>query len=530
MTPPGEDSESLELLMEAGQLLSSKLEVGELLTTVLGLSSRVVSAESASLLLLDEKTSELYFDVALGLGEEAAKVRLPLGQGIAGAVAKDRKPAIINDVRQDSRWSPKMDQESGFVTRSILAVPMLIKGRLIGVLEAINKKGGEFSQVDLRIFQAFASQASVAIENARLFSSLREERFRLHTVFAQMTDGAILIDDAGRVLIANEAAKKYLAFGTDLFWVAEALKEMKVTPPFERLLASSAAMQDFEAVREEPKKLILAGQATRIQLDAGKGESVPGGGKAKENFGWLCVFRDVTEERVKETLKRTFLSLISHKLRTPLASIIGYSDMLRLDFEGKPGQEMSHKAAQAIYTQGSKLSDLVGKLLSYTTLEDTGAPTAQKSPCSLDEIMQDAVKNMDEWLAERKGSVSYEPSGIAVLGDKLQLREVFKNLIENAVKFDPKPEKQVLVWAQRDKDQAIISVRDTGPGIPPEDQDKIYSQFHQIESSFTGQIEGWGLGLPFVKKVVEQYEGSLRLESKLGEGTTVIVSLPLAPA
>src|SRR5579885_1274201 len=134
------DGERLELLLQVGRLLSSKLELGELLTSVLGLATRVVDAETASLLLYDEKAKELYFDVALGLASEAAKVRLPLGQGIAGTVAEARKAEIINAVREDPRWSPVMDEKSGFITRSVLAVPILLKGRLVGVLEAINKR------------------------------------------------------------------------------------------------------------------------------------------------------------------------------------------------------------------------------------------------------------------------------------------------------------------------------------------------------------------------------------------------------
>ncbi|MBI4061355.1 MAG: GAF domain-containing protein, partial [Elusimicrobia bacterium] len=133
---PATNEQTLELLLEVGRLLSSKLEIGELLTSVLELSTRVVEADSASLLLLDEQTRELYFDVALGLGPSAAKMRLPLGEGIAGSVAEQRAPEIINDVRLDPRWSPEMDAQSGFVTRSIMAAPMLLKGRLVGVLEA----------------------------------------------------------------------------------------------------------------------------------------------------------------------------------------------------------------------------------------------------------------------------------------------------------------------------------------------------------------------------------------------------------
>src|ERR1017187_9159641 len=122
---PSRESQRFELLLEVARLLSSKLELAELLTSVLELASRVVDAETASLLLLDEATQELYFDVALGLGDDLSKVRLKLGQGIAGAVAQTRKPEIINDARADPRWSPRMDEQTGFVTRSILAVPIL---------------------------------------------------------------------------------------------------------------------------------------------------------------------------------------------------------------------------------------------------------------------------------------------------------------------------------------------------------------------------------------------------------------------
>src|SRR5438105_2402747 len=164
--------QSLEPLLEVGRLLSSELDLAKLLKTVLEMAARVVGAETASLLLLDEKTGELYFHTALDLGDKVAGVRLKLGQGIAGSVAKDRKPAIINDAKADPRWSPAMDKSTGFSTRSILAVPLIFQGRLIGVVEAINKREGAFNADDIGTFEAFASQAAVAIENARLFSSL----------------------------------------------------------------------------------------------------------------------------------------------------------------------------------------------------------------------------------------------------------------------------------------------------------------------------------------------------------------------
>ncbi|MBI5631717.1 MAG: GAF domain-containing protein [Elusimicrobia bacterium] len=513
-------AETLELLIEIGRLLSSKLDVGELLETVLVLAARVVGAESASVLLLDEQTQELYFHVALGLGERTSGLRLKLGQGVAGHVAKMREPSIINDVHADPRWSSAVDSSTGFHTRSILAAPMILKGKIIGVVEAINKREGTFTAEDLKTFEAFASQASIAIENARLFSSLKEEKFRLDTIFAQMQDGAVLTDQAGAILMANPAAKKYMGVGTEPKTLDEATSGMTVAPSWSEIMTSQADAFDFTASREQPKKLFLAGKATRIHLNLER--------KAGEEplAGWLCVFRDQTEEWRKERLKRTFLSLISHKLKTPLSSVMGYAEILKEEFKAGQRSDIERKALQAITTQGHKLADLVDKLLRYTILANP-EDSMEAGPCRLDAVVDEALKSMKAWLASRKATVLWEPGGShEVTGDAVQLKEVVKSLVENAVKFDPKIEKKVALWLEGGANEVYLRVKDLGPGIPPEEQDKIFSRFHQIEDSFTGQVEGWGLGLPYVKKIVEGHGGRVELKSKLQEGTTVTVILP----
>ncbi|OGR86708.1 MAG: hypothetical protein A3J74_06650 [Elusimicrobia bacterium RIFCSPHIGHO2_02_FULL_57_9] len=506
---PQTQSEALELLLEVGRLLSSKLNIDELLKTVLALSARVVDAQSASLLLLDEKTQELYFDVALGLGEQASRLRLNIGQGIAGSVARDLKGIIINDTRADPRWSAQVDAQSGFVTRSILAVPLMIKGRLIGVVEALNKNNGAFDARDLKTFEAFASQASVAIDNARLFSSLKEEKLRLDTIFTEMADGAILTDGSGRILLINQAARKLTGAG-DPENLADAFTGLNLTPDLPQILAGVAS-PDFVAVREQPKKLVLGGKINRLPL------------------GWLCVFRDDTEKWQKENVKRTFLALISHKLKTPLAAITGFAEVLLSEFSDTPPSPIALKAAESIAVQGRKLAGLVEKLLCYTTLENPES-TVQFVPCAVNDIIQEALKDLGARLAEARASIDYQPDGkITVICNKEQLRDAVKNLVENSIKFDTKPEKKIAITVEGSPDQIAIKVQDTGRGIPPEDQDKVFSQFHQVETFFTGQVEGCGLGLPFVKKVVEGHGGKVELSSQIDKGTTVVLRLPARP-
>jgi len=502
------NAQTLELLLEVGRLLSSKLELSDLLTSVLELSTKVVDAESASLLLLDEKTQELYFDTALGLGPEASKLRFPLGQGIAGTVAKNRAPEIINEVRKDARWSPAADEASGFVTRSILAVPMLLKGHIVGVLEAINKNGGGFTEMDKQVFEAFASQAAVAIENARLFSSLRDERFKLATVFAQMTDGAALTDPTGKVLLANESASRLL--GRELRELADGLNGMAVTPSIAELLSGTAPVMDFAAVRKEPTFLMLEGRVTRAPL--------------ADEDARLFIFRDRTESYRQEKLKRTFLSLISHKLRTPLSAVTGFADIL-MDELNDDTDPMWAKAVKTIRSQGGKVSELVDKLLSYTTIE---SPDVQLSsePFPLDEAVKDAIEALKGKLDERAAKVDAPASGVVVVGDRRLVIDALKNLIDNAVKFNPKHGPVAVIRAEATGDWAAVSVADTGPGVPPEDLERVFSRFHQVEKDFTGQQDGMGLGLAFVRKVAQLHGGEAVLRSKLGSGSTVTVTLP----
>lgn len=502
------NAQTLELLLELGKLLSAKLELGELLTSILELSTQLVDSDSASLLLLDDKTQELYFDVALGLGEDASKMRLKLGQGIAGTVAKSRKPEIINDARKDPRWSPQIDERSGFTTKSILAVPIVLKDKLIGVLEAINKQGGAFNADDQRALTAFASQAGIAIENARLFSSLKEERFKLSTVFSQMTNGAVLTDLDGRVLLANEASGSFL--GAGLTEIGAGFKEMVLAPPLDRLLAATETAVEFIATRKEPTMLVLEGRVTRTAMTGHEGR--------------LFIFRDRTDAWRQEKLKRTFLSLISHKLRTPLSAVTGFAEIL-VDEVDPAKDPLWAKAAQAIQEQGAKVSELVEKLLSYTTIENSDAKI-NPHPVPLDEALEEAIDALAGTITARGAKVNTTPTGLIVLGERHMIVEAFKNLIDNAIKFNPEPNPPVIIRVEKAGEWTKVSFTDAGPGVPPEDQDRVFSGFHQVEKDFTGQQDGLGLGLAFVKKVAELHGGSVALASTIGSGATLTMTLP----
>lgn len=506
-------ADDFETLLEASRALSGTLELPVLLQTVMDLAARVVRAESSSLLLKDEKTGDLIFDVALGAaGDKVKNVRLKSGEGLAGWVAANGIPLIVNDVEKDSRWTGRVDDRSSFITRHVVAVPLLHQGRLLGVVEGINKKDADgFTALDRRALEIFAAQAAVAIENARLFAGVRDEKETLATLVSEMSDGALLADQAGRVTLLNAAGIRLLGLTGDFFGksVEDATRAYEARPTWKQVLAVRTTTS-LALAREAGKKILLEGTLQPLRL----GE------------GWLFVFRDVTEARREERLKQNFLAVISHKLKTPLVSITGFAPLL---LEDKSLSPVQRQGLTAIRDQGKKLALLVEKLLNFSTVEaDAVAVNRKRSRAK--PLLESVVASLAVEL-ERQGAEVHLDESLeslpALAVDPDRFAEVFRNLIDNAAKFNHKPKKKVRIFGRAEGPEALISVEDEGSGIAPEDVSKIFQKFYQVEENFTGQVDGAGLGLALSKRIVEAHGGTLRVRSVLGRGSVFTAGWPL---
>jgi HD-GYP domain-containing protein (c-di-GMP phosphodiesterase class II) len=164
----------LETLIDTSMVFSGILDIDDLLDTVMQKAEEVMEAEASSVFRIDEKRRDLYFVTARGeKGKEAKEIRVPMGKGIVGWVAEHGKPLLVPDVRKDRRWFRGVDEKTKWVTRSILAVPLIAKGKVIGVAEVLNKKGGrKFDKGDLDLFSALGNQIAIAVENASLYGDL----------------------------------------------------------------------------------------------------------------------------------------------------------------------------------------------------------------------------------------------------------------------------------------------------------------------------------------------------------------------
>ncbi|MFA5858446.1 MAG: ATP-binding protein [Elusimicrobiota bacterium] len=506
-----------DLLLEATRTVNSTLEIKELLTIVIDLSKKVLTAEAASLLLYDKNHNELYFDIALGDKSEKVKtIRLKSGEGIAGWVLQHGQPLLVKDVSKDKRWFAPADKISDFQTRTLLAVPLLYKDEKIGVIEVINSLNRpNFVPSDIPLLQAFAAQAAVALKNAQLFTTLGAERDKTAAVLGGMTDGAVAVDHDDTIIMANKSTCNYLGGtcieGTNFF---KLVNDFEISPVVRSFSEIKAAEFSFELSRKKGKKLYLRVKGKKYTEDG------------QRFTGSIMVISDVTEEKREEMLKRTFLSLVSHKLKTPLTTIAGYIPLL-LSTELT---EFQRKALNAMKQQSTHLTILVEKLLNLILVEAEALDLVPK-PLILCDLLSIAQEQLAVVTESKNASISLDQSVQdcpTILVDKNRTIEAFKNIIENSIKFSDKPSPEVKISVAHNKKPVVqVIFADNGPGIPPEELRKVFEKFYQIEESFTGQVEGFGLGLALVKRVIESQHGKVWAESKIGEGTKIICELPI---
>lgn len=248
----------LGLFYQVGQALVATFDLPQLLQDTIQLAASVINAAASSLMLVDEQKHDLIFKAAYGVkGSLLRSQRIAIDEGIAGWVVRHGEPIIANDVSQDRRFSRRVDVRTGFLTRSILAVPMQLRGKTIGVLEVLNKNDDEgFDEEDMRLLLTLAAEAAIAIENARLYQSLREERDRIltaqegvrHELNRKLHDGTVQLLAA--IAMGIDHVERLLQIKPEAVYVElEALRKL-----------TRQAMRDARMILFELRPVVLESQ------------------------------------------------------------------------------------------------------------------------------------------------------------------------------------------------------------------------------------------------------------------------------
>jgi PAS domain S-box-containing protein len=346
-------------------------------------------------------------------------------------------------------------------------------------------------------------------------TDLAIEREKVEVLFDQMTDGVIMFDAQGMIFVANPVARKLLGLTGEvtLLNAEMAFKAFKgeiLSIAFNDL--QSLAGKPFDVLREEPKKLYLNVRVNPINS------------RKQELFGYMAVFRDVTQERRAETAMHRFISLVSHKLRTPLVAIRGYPPLLLAPNATRPLDKFQKGAVETILKECLRLESLVNELIAFSSLEPA---ELGRQAINLTDLVKESQKILPGDFQKYSDKVKLDPglSKMVVDVDPTLLQHAFRNILENAFKFGAK---DVHVKASRANGSVTVQFIDNGPGIPPEERERVFERFYQVDKDFVGQIPGAGLGLTMVRETVQAHGGKVWVESAAGQGATFFVKLPAA--
>ncbi|NJN53586.1 MAG: GAF domain-containing protein [Anaerolineae bacterium] len=501
--------------------LTSTLSLQNIYKQLMGSVRRTLNVGSVSVGLIDLPTGDIIFvDMLLGdMFKDLPSLRLKKGQGIAGWVSEKRQPVIINDVYADNRFFARFDRQSGFHTDSMICIPLQVEDRVIGVLQAINKVGGEFMENDLRLLQAIGGPLAAAIENAGLHSEVLAEKRRIETIFASMSEGMLTVNADGTVTHANDALLSLLR---------QDAENLLGRPAAKMIRFSTGDLPDFmqQVLQEADEYPQLA--TNLYQID---GQLVPvlvSGAPISHDDGTVSeiifVFSDLRQIREVERMRDDFFHGIIHELRTPLATILMYARLLR---EGKAQQkEKADRFLGVIERESDRLQKMVRQMLELAKMEarefQRGAEPIQLNPLFEEILPQLADRASEKGLTFRQ---KIQPDLPAVLGSQDSYHLIIKNLVDNAIKFTLSGTVRVDAW--NENGSVLLRVQDEGIGIPEQAMPNLFGRFFRAQTAVERGIAGTGLGLYMVKEAVENYNGTITVNSKEGKGTTFTVRLPI---
>lgn len=409
--------------------------------------------------------------------------------------------------------------------------PLHVRNTLLGAMFLFRRRNA-FTPLDRQVLHGFVNQASIAIRNALLYSELEQEQRRLEAVIENSAEGIMILDQARYVVSINQTLADLVGIAPEdaLQRRCNEVLDLHNVIGFDFCQSSEAIdlpsavsiACEGEIVRPGAKTRTLAVTYTPLR------------DRHEKLLNVIVNAIDITRFKEEEELKTTFVSAISHDLKTPVTVIKGNVDLLqRSDACWTP--EDAQEMLQVIREETDRLEGMINDLLDVSKVA-AGALRLEKFPVSLVQLLASVMRGA-QLQTSRHRLVQDFPAEIlpVIQADEDKLRQVFANLLGNAIKYAPEGgDVRVGAWLEKDDTDGspvriVAYVADQGIGIPENELDKIYQSFYRVDRGSSRRTSGTGLGLFLAKAIVDAHDGELWARSAPGTGTTFFVALPVAP-
>jgi PAS domain S-box-containing protein len=541
-----EQQELAEALEEAAAVVSSTLDLDQVLDHILEQVERVVAGEAFSVILIEEDVARLARWRGYEMpGEEIQPSRfdIPIAEyPNLMEMARTGKPVVVPDTSVDSDWVPAA-RDQGW-RRSYVGAPIQVGSATAGFLNVSGIRPGQFGPEDARRLQAFASHAATAIGNARLYGEAQqeladrkraeealresEERFRQ---MAELSPFPVsIIDPAGRYEYVNP--KFIEVFGYTLEdipnskeWFAQAYPD----PGYRQEVISTwqSDLEQFGEYEVRPRTF-------SVTCKDGTVREILFRPITKKDGGQFVISEDITERKQVEEERRqytaelearneeldAFAHTVAHDLKGPLALLLGYADVLEEDYallSGQKLQEYSHM----IMHYGRKMSSIVDELLLLAEVRKMEEVTIER--LNMANIVAEAQGRVIYLIKEHQAEIILPDTWPVALGYGSWVEEVWVNYLSNAIQYGGWPPCVELGATEQADGMVRFWVRDNGPGLTPGEQARLFTPFTQLAQA---RAKGHGLGLSIVRRIVEKLGGQVGVESEVGRGSVFTFTLP----
>jgi signal transduction histidine kinase/HAMP domain-containing protein len=500
-----------EILLEAVQGMTSSLDLERSLGILLH-SVRIATEADGVRVVLESNLRDRYPGGNPSLGEEGRAL-----EGIDDRILASARAAGETD--RQAPWTA--NRNSGIDEGMFESLPGTIGALVVvriasatafyGALAAAFRQPQAFEVGMLDLLTGFANQASLAVTNARLLEGTESERGRLAAILEAIPEGVLVVDSEDRMQYANPAAEAML--GSRFLGSGRPIAEAIAQPELVSFLMESAV---------QPRSLEFAGtDGRRLQGVVRSVRSADGAG-----IWQVCVLQDVTSFRQLDELKSEFVHTVSHDLRRPLTMMEGLVHMIEMLGPLNPAQQ---EYARRIRLSAQQMNRLVKDLLDLGRVES--GVEVRLVPVQLAAVIGRVVEELKPEAAAEgvRIQVRIPESLPEIPADSSLLERALGNLIENGIRFN-RPGGTVEVSAELAADSVTVAVKDSGIGIAPADQPRVFEKFFRAAARDDPEHPAWGLGLAIVKSVAEWHNGKVWFESKLGQGSTFYLALPASPS
>ncbi|MFZ3069967.1 MAG: ATP-binding protein [Anaerolineaceae bacterium] len=504
-----------DYLLEISRAMTEELDLDALLLRILRVAVEMLTGHAGFIALVDEHKG---WHITVNEG---------IPQPLLNYIERWLESLPVSD-DQNEVHIPEINRMLNDISMGMISgvgIMMIFQKKIIGQIYVFRNYRGSFSTNDRILLGSFANQAAIAVRNARLYNETREQSLRLGALLDSVADGILILTPQLVVERVNKSLERLLNT-TEANCVGKPFQQvLRWTKPPQGTPLSEVVANIWPAATQD--HFYIEGDLERKGLREPLPVGITYGPLFSQQGKLLNVIasvRDITRFRTAEEMQTSFISVVSHELKTPIALIKGYVSTLRRD-DVQWDRDVIAESLQVIEEETDHLTDMVDDLLDATRLQ-AGGFTLKKAEISIPEIANYLVPRFSTQTTAHTITVNFPKDYPTVVADEERIRQVLSNLIGNSIKYTPGGE--ILISGKVRPKDIVVCVSDQGKGIDPRDISLVFDRFYRSEEA-AKTTKGTGLGLYLCKEIIKAHGGKIWVDETYKEGSRMCFSLPRNP-